>query len=644
MSDRHERLLAFLAGSDGWVTASQLSDHLGVSTRSVRSYVTAVKASASPLDVITSSTIGYRLNRDLYARFLADRDSRGDSETPRDRLYHVLRRLGDAPEGVDVFTLADSLFVSDSTIESDLRKLRAELTGSGLELTRQESVVRLAGSEHDLRRLLSRLFRDEGAQGFLELESIEREFSSTNLRTFKTDLIAMLDSHGYFVNEYGINNVLLHVAIAVDRERTGQLSGISPALSPVTSNDETVADVADELAGLVERHFEARLSEPDISYLALLLTTRVVTRGAPTDDELPGAGQRAAKELALVGRVVARVSDEYLVDLDDADFKMRLALHLGNLIARAQDNSYSRNPMTRSIKTGFPMIYEIAVFIASEVQREVDIEINDDEISYIALHVGAYLERESRREQRVTCAIVCPNYYDLHLILRERLEAALGTDLQIDIVITRTDVDWSALQVDLVLTTIPASPTFAENVVVIQPFLTGGDVDAIRRGISRVRRQQRRLRLTDDLLQFFDASLYLRNFHSEDESSMIRALGERMRAAGVIDSAYVDGALERERMSSTAFTDNLAVPHAMAMTASRTAICIAVNETPMAWGENRVNVIALVAFSASDRTRFQSVFDQFVQVFADRDEVQQLIRRAVDFPAFIEELVHGIDK
>jgi lichenan operon transcriptional antiterminator len=124
---------------------------------------------------------------------------------------------------------------------------------------------------------------------------------------------------------------------------------------------------------------------------------------------------------------------------------------------------------------------------------------------------------------------------------------------------------------------------------------------------------------------------------------MIRALGERMVGAGVIHPSYIDEAIEREHMSSTAFTDNIAVPHAMAMTALRTSICIAINDTPMDWGENRVNVIALIGFSAQDRTTFQAIFDQFVSVFSERDDVQRLIRASTDFPSFIEELVHEID-
>ncbi len=637
MSDKQERLLAYLARSDGWVTAAELADRLGVTSRSVRSYVTAVKALASPLEVIASSTIGYRLDRDLYAQFLTARRSRDTAtETPQERVYHLVRALADAPDGLDVLALADSLFVSGSTIEADLRRVRGELDGSGLALTRHENAVKIDGSESDLRRLLSRMFREEGTQGFLELDSIEREFASSNLGAVKTDLIAMLDSHGYFVNEYGINNVLLHLAIAL--ERMGKGAQAAPRSDGI--REPSVVDVASELSDLVRHHYGVQLGAADVDYLSQLLTTRVITRGHAGEEV--AADEPDGPSRALVRRIVGTVAEEYLVDLDDEEFIVRLALHVDNLIARAKDSAYSRNPMTRSLKTAYPMIYELAVFIASEIQRHESIVINDDEISYIALHVGSYLERQSRREERVTCAIVCPNYYDIALSLRARIEASLGDDVQVSIVITRTDVDWTALATDLVLTTI-SDGALGDDVVVIQPFLTENDIEAIRRAIARHRRARRRIRLKDELLQYFDADLFERNLHTADEAEMITVLGQRMMRAGIIGADYVEGALARERMSSTAFTDNLAVPHALAMTATRTAICIVVNESPMDWGGARVNVIALIAFSASDRTTFQSIFDQFVSAFADRDDVQRIIRNAVDFPSFIEELVTSVD-
>lgn len=638
MSDKYSRLLEQLALSDGWVTASDLAEQLGVTTRSVRSYVTAAKAAAQPFPIIAASTSGYKLNREAYAEFSsrsADREK--EVTTPRDRVHHLVRRLTEAPEGIDVHTLAESLWVSESTIEADLRKVKLLSEQSGLNLARRGTVVTLVGSEADQRRLLSRLFQAESATGFLELEQVQREFASEGLAEFKTDLIAMLDGQGYFVNEYGINGVLLHVAIAVDR-----VSRVPEGTASDRASD-SLEQIPKALADLIRTHFAVELGSTDLEYLSKLLTTRVVTPGSnETLDEVVNK-YLGDDDLELVRRTVAQVREEYLVDLNDEAFMVRLALHVGNLVARAQENSYSRNPLVRSIKTSYPMIYDVAVFIASQIQREKSISINDDEISYIALHLGSHLQREAQREERITCAIVCPNYYDIHAILRERVEASFGADLTVEIVVTRTDVEWGDFSTDIVLTTI-GTRVLADNVVVIQPFITEADADAISRAISKARRHRRRTRIKDELLLYFDEGLFVRNAVARSEEEMIRLLGSLMVERGIIEQSYVRGAIEREALSSTAFTDSLAVPHAMAMTASQTAIAIAVNEHSIPWGDNRVNVVALVAFSASGRGSFQTVFDQFVEVFSDRTDVQEIIKHSTDFGMFIEKLVQVIDR
>ena len=641
MSDKQTRMLDYLSQTPAWVTAGELADHLAVTPRSVRSYVTAVKAAAHPLEVIESGPSGYRLNREAYAAYRAGlagqagHSRSAEADTPADRLYRLVRRLTDSAAGLDVYELAATLFVSESTIEADLGKVRSMLAGTDLALTRQGPTVVLTGSETDRRRLLSRMFRDESARGLLQLEEIQREFESGSLGAFKTDLLLMLDGQGYFVNEYGIDNVLLHLAIAVDR--------VGKRLAPASVATSPRSALAGSLAELVTRHFGVGLGGDDIEYLALLLSTRVITPGHDQPASAVASSFVREDDLEIVRRITRRAGEEYLVDLSDENFVVRLSLHVRNLINRATDRSYSRNPLTRSIKTSYPMTYELAVYIASELQRQEQIVINDDEIAYIAMHVGAHLEQQSRREELVSCAIVCPNYYDMHVLLRERIERMLGDELEVVALVTRSDVDWGALDADLVLTTIEPR-LHADGTIVIQPFLTEGDVDRIRQAASRVRRLRRRAQIKDELLKFFDESLFLRNFYARDEVAMIRALGERMLAQGVIDQAYVDGAIERELMSSTAFTDNLAVPHAMAMSARRTSIAIVVNDAPMDWGEDRVNVVAMIAFSAAGRASFQSVFDQFVEVFADRADVQRLIKRSTDFASFIDELVHLMDQ
>ncbi len=630
-------MLDMLSHARDWTTAADLADQVGVTPRSIRSYVGELKEASAPLDLIESSSSGYRLHPDAYAQFL-ERERVGDGValTPAERLSQLLRRLLDEPTPLDIYAEADAAFLSESTIESDLTRARTRLTGTGLTIVRRGSEISLEGSELDRRRLLSQLYREDAERGLIVLTRVQNEFGLTGLTEFKSELLAALDARGYFVNEYGINDVLLHVAIALDRVGRGQ--HLAAPTAPVI---DAVARTVATLDALIPRHFDATLDEAELQYLAILLATRVVTPGKEDGGD-PIENYLAPEVMATVRGIVADASDEYLVDLRDTAFTVRLALHVQNLLTRAGENNYSRNPLTRSIKTSYPLIYELAVYIASRLQRAAGIIVTDDEIAYIAMHVGAYLEQQSRRADAATCTLVCPGYYDMHRLLRDRILNVFGQDLEVTTVITDPDTDWARSDTDLVLTTIPpAAPR--ENILVIQPFLTDGDVERVRAAIARIRRGRRRGAIKRELLRFFDASRFLRNFYASDEFAMIRTLGDRMIDAGLIDSVYVDGAVERERMSSTAFTDSLAVPHAMAMTANETAIAIVLNERAMDWGESRVNVIAFVAFNAEERHSFQAVFEQFVEVFSDRDAVGQLITRSVDFPSFIDELVRMID-
>jgi lichenan operon transcriptional antiterminator len=626
MADKSPLLLTYLSRSEGWTPASEIAEHLGVSTRTVRSYVTAIKVAAAPLDVIHSSPDGYRLNRDAHAEY-ASRDRTADvAGTPRERITFLVTRLTHAGVELDVHDLADSLFVSSSTIEADLRQVRALAREAGLELVREGDHVRLDGPDAGHRRIVSRLFSDEQAHGLVDLRRVQEAFGIDDLSGFKTDVMAVLERQGYAINEFGLDRVLLHTAIAVERSRGSSLADDAPV------PDDAVALDLDRL--VVER-FGTRLPAGELTALTTLLTTRAGTRLTPRDE--------VGEHVAVVRTIIDHAQEEFLVDLDDDAFLTRLGAHVGNLVIRARDGVGNPNPLARTIKSSYPLTYELAVFVAAEIQREFTITIGDDEIAYIALHIGSHLERRATHGERLTCVLVSPGYHDIAELLERRILPALGDDAVIDRVLTRTDVDPADLHADLVISTVPWDVRPA-NVVIVQPLPTDADLDAVRGAITRIRRQRRRRAITDELLLYFDDALFFRDLEERDAESVIRVLGDRMRERGIIDDEYLAGVLDRERISSTAFTEWLAVPHALTMSAKRTAIAIGLYENPIPWGDATVQVVALVAFSAKDRASFQTVFEQFVDVFGDRQDVQRLLRAAQDFPSFIDELVRLIDE
>jgi lichenan operon transcriptional antiterminator len=320
----------------------------------------------------------------------------------------------------------------------------------------------------------------------------------------------------------------------------------------------------------------------------------------------------------------------------------RLALHIGHLVTRAGFDSPSRNPLQKSIKSSYPLVWDIAVFIASTIQKERHITIDEDEISYIALHIGSHLERQAQAKNRVSATIVSPSYYDLHIVMRESIEKILGAEITIESVITRTDVRATDITTDIVITTIPL-PFALDTIIQVQPFLTENDVAEVRKAAARTRRSRRRVVIRERLLEFFRPETFFRNVEFAGPESAIRTLGESLTSLGIIGDDYIDSAIERERLSSTVFVDGLAVPHAMSMTAEKPTIAIAINETATDWGDHRVNVVALIAFAASGRDEFQSVFEQFVDVFSDRGRMSEVIKNSSTFEGFIDTLVHIID-
>lgn len=615
--EKWERLVGALADDDGWMTASRLAERLGVSDRTVRTYV--AQANRDGEAVVESGPDGYRLDRRAWARRLQAGPAASEAATPDGRRARLIRDLADARDGLDVHEAAAAAHVSESTIEADLGRVRARLQGTGLALERDGSTVRLIGPETAMRRLVGSLVREEGRRGIRDLSSLREGFEPMD--GFRRALLVGLDDAGYSPNEYALDDVLLHVAIALDR--------VARDRTLAATSDPGAAEPDDELAGLVDqlvrREFGVRLPPAEIRHLARLIGTRAATR------------RSGATRAGVLREIVERISRDWLVELGDDDFIERLALHVDNLAARAAEHSYSRNPLTASIKAAYPLIYDLAVYLASELARLEGITVNDDEIAYLAMHLGAQLERTWARGEVVRVAVVAPDYHDARARLVERLRGRLGDE--VELVVGESagfDVD-GATDADLVVAVLPPRAPLP-HVVMVSPLPTEDDLERVRAEVARLRRGRRRARLASTLSRTIGPELFVRGVGGREREDVIRLLGDRLISAGVVDDDYVTGALDRERMSSTAFTDLLAVPHAMTMSASRSAIAIAIDEHPIEWGGASVHVVALIAFAEDGRAEFQAVFDQFVEAFSEPDNVRRLVRGALDYPGLLAEL------
>ena len=634
---RQDRLLSALLRDGSWTTAARLADVLGVTPRSVRNYVAALNARVPDGDAVESGPAGYRAGP---AARTALRVRSGAETTPRARLHRLVRVLLSAPAGIDVYATADDLHVSEATLEADLGRVRSLLEGTGLVLERDRETVRLRGAEEAQRRLLSRLAHDEIEAAEFPVDPFRSALegsvvSAEAVAPFKADLVAELGALGYYVNELAISDVLLHIAIAADRVAAGR------AIDRAADDADERGAVAEVIGRLSRERLGVELGAGDRAHLARLVLTRVVAPGSADPVAAARAGLDPEVEAAVRAEIEQAAAD-YQVDLVDEAFILRLALHVQNLRRRVQEETRTRNPLTRSLKSAYPMIFEVAVSVVSGLHERLGLRVDDDEIAYVAMHIGGRLERSRRADSLLTATIVCPGYYELHEVLRSQVDRSLGPAIDVTRVVTRIDPDWAAIDTDLVLSTIDP-PAGSDRVVRVQPFLTDADVERVQQAAARVRRARRLTRLRDELARYLSADAFLCPIPDEGEEALIRRLGALLEAKGIIGPDYVENTIVRERLSSTAFSDALAVPHALQMTAQRTAIAIGVAAGSVGWGTGRVQVVALAAFSEKDRAAFQTIFEQLVEVFGEGESVQRIVRRGTTFTAFLDELVAVID-
>lgn len=82
-------------------------------------------------------------------------------------------------------------------------------------------------------------------------------------------------------------------------------------------------------------------------------------------------------------------------------------------------------------------------------------------------------------------------------------------------------------------------------------------------------------------------------------------------------------------MSSTSFNNNVAVPHSMHMDALKSSISIVLNDKPVKWGNNTVQIIALIALNKDERSIFRDIYDSFIKILSEPENVYLLLKSKI---------------
>lgn len=623
------KLIRILSDYTDFVTAASLAGAMDVSTRSIKSYIQEINSSYPK--AIESSREGYRIRRNIAQKILKESGTH-IPQSSQERIVYIINSLIKNDAAVNAYDLCDEMFISYSTIKNELKSVKRKLAKFDLQLHNNNDNWSVSGLEKNKRRLLSSILYDESNVNFVNLATIQTIFPEIDIELIKNGLLEVFDRFHYFVNDYSLINLVLHITIAIDRMQNQNISTVDIKDMPAISAHEY--ELARSIAEKIEKDFHINYNQSEVYELALLLISRATAidyKSITTSNLQDFIGKDC---FDLVNELILAVNSYYYIDLAEPEFLIRFALHIRNLLQRSRNHYFSRNPLTEEIKTACPLIYDVSVYLSSIIKQRTGISINDDEIAYIAFHLGSTLEAQKNLSEKVTAVLYFPSYYNTNVKLTDTVNRHFSSELLITNILTDERELESVVKNDFVLTTVPLNTVLEFPVLQISPFFTEKDISLMQKLLAEIKVEKRRKQFREYLESLISPELFEKRSDLLDSPAVIRHMAGRLAALGYVGEEFEEEIHERELLSSTAFQD-FAIPHAMKMHAYKTGISVLISDTPVEWDSRQVHIVMMLCFNREERFIFNEVFEPLTLVLGSRENIRKLAM-AGDYREFIE--------
>lgn len=634
MNWKQEKLIHILLETQP-CTAQTLAERMDVSIRSIKNYVREINEEAP--DTITSSREGYRTYIDK-AKSLLDENNNHVPQTSKERVIFILNQLlkHHNNRSVNLYDLADEMYISLSTLKNELIKVKRKLSRFDLVLYTHEDEISIQGLEKNKRKMLSSILYDESNVNFVNLQSLQNAFLDIDIEFIKNTVLQIFDEYQYFINDYSLINLVLHITIAVDRIRNKNINTQDINEMPAVRLHEY--ELAKKVARKLEDFFQIQYSDAEVYEMTLLIISRATTIDYKSIN-LTNLEDFIGKDcLNLVNQLIQDVSAFYYIDLGEPEFLIRFALHIRNLLVRSKNNYFSKNPLTQGIRTTCPMIYDVSVSLAGTIKEKTGVSINDDEIAYIAFHLGSTLEAQKNLTTKITAILYCPSYYDMNLKITDTLNQYFSDELLITNIFTDESELYKAKETDIIISTMPLSKIYTIPTITIHPFLMNKDRVSLKNKISEVRKEKKKKEFENYFRELIIPDFFEKKNSLKNQNDCIDYMVKKMVKHGYVGTDFKKDILDREAMSSTAF-GSFAIPHAMKMHAHKTGINIIVSDEEINWNGKGVYLVIMMCFNTNERYIFNEIYDPITMILSESENLKQ-ITASTTYEEFIVNMVN----
>ncbi len=614
MNPIHEKLIKLLLNNSGPVTSRHLSQMMGISVRSVKTYISQINQEVGN-NVIVGGNQGYSINAKRVSGLLKKEDD--IPQTFDERRDFIIREfLLKHSSSLEIEDICSRLCVSESTLRADVGKINRLYENYKINLRFSGDLLLIEGPERSLRKMYSLTLLDNVESSYFDYDLLQDEFSDFNIRFIPAILRRVFTKYNYFINEFALFNLTLHVAVIVDRLKKENYVQQDGRIEMSEEEKMIVADICEQL----EEKYDVRFNNAEKDEIYILFRSNA---NLPTTDEYEKLKEMVGNDISDEAlQLIEEIKERYYVDLSNATFTVPFALHIKNMIYRAQNGRSIFNPLSESIILSQPIIFDIALFVAMRIMDDYEIEIDKGEICFLALHIGGEIERQKHTSRKIRTVLLCPSYIDISNQLYNKILLSYSNEIDI-ISLVQQSSEIGNLKYDLLISTIRLENSSAVNVL-ISPFLSQKDKINIQDGIESARNRIISRSLKKHFNDYFEEDLFF--YRPEDIRSREEAisfLADNLIRMEYVNENFKESVMRRELAATTAF-GLFAVPHSMEMNALKTTVSVLIDPSGITWEDQRIFVVLMMSIRSQNHEEFTQLYEALIAVFSEEENIRTI--------------------
>ncbi len=610
---------------DEYITSNILSGKLFLSEKTIRQDVKRLNDCLVEYGAAVESKHGYGFhlvvhNREKYKEFLNQQKNQKGTATPvnvEERIEFILAYLLFHEDYVQIEELCELLYISDSTLQKDLRNVKQRLAVYDVQLvSRAKHGMRVEGTEFNLRSCITNYVMKRGILAEDSLQIAEQEkyrISEILRRVFQRQEMS--------IPELSFQNLILHMYTTMKRLKKGY--GIS---FPEEVKDSQVLDsknyqVAKAICEEIEKEFQVAFNEDEIIFITIHISGKRITSiyegGKPNlviSEEIFG----------MVETMLKSVYEMLKVDLrNDFAVKMALAKHMVSLEIRLKYHMALKNPLIEDIRKNYSYAYTIAVQAVVPIEQKHNKRLSEDEIGYIALifelaiQESKLIKDQVRRKKNIL--VVCATGKTSAELLAWQYRNAFGQYLDRVEVCNIGDLpDYPMKEIDYIFTTMPIGISVSRPIMEVKMFLDDNEISQLRKKLQNT---------SDEALrQFYRPEFFFTGVTFKSKEDVIEYMCAEICKYEQLPEGFAASVLQRESMGATDFGEKTAFPHSFGIVSEHNFAAVCVLDKPVFWSRQKVSIVILMAISSKHEGNLQDFYEKTSEFMMDKEKIKYVIQ------------------